>query len=293
MSIKIRNSEQIFNVEVTIPVWRSIVQLSGKELPTEASDFDVLNNEGVVIDYFEGFDVIYDSGEGYIQFTNDSNVYYNYLIYNENGYVTGTVVTTEESDEYGYLYQSGQGKKYKIFSMDLYNEDGFFLYKIENGKLVNTSNEELEAYLLEKTERELETAKATFKNNKESKITESKILLGAYLEAHPLTSNCHNGVEAQYNVTTEKQSLMASNYLTYTIAKQSGVKNPTLTWNATGCECEEWTEEEFVTLVLQISEYVKPLVSLQQSYEIAIRNCTTQEELDAIEIVYDVYGFAE
>lgn len=128
--------------------------------------------------------------------------------------------------------------------------------------------------------------------DKESKINESKALLALYLESHPLISNCHGGIEAEYTVTSEKQALMSSNYLTYTIAKTSGL-DAKLTWNASGCECEEWTEEEYATLVLQISEYVKPLVSLQQSYEVAINNCTSQEELDAIEIVYDVYGVAE
>jgi hypothetical protein len=78
---------------------------------------------------------------------------------------------------------------------------------------------------------------------------------------------------------------MASNYLTYSIAKSSGL-NPKLTWNASGQECEEWTEEEYVTLVLQISEYIKPLVFLQQSYEVQIKNCSTLEELEAINISY-------
>lgn len=140
------------------------------------------------------------------------------------------------------------------------------------------------------TEEELQEI---FKANKESKIALSKTLLGAYLVEHPIESNCHNGVIAKYTVTSEKQQLMASNYLTYTIAKESGVENPILTWNAAGCKCEEWTEEEYVTLVLQISEYVKPLVSLQQSYEVAINACTTQDELDAIKIAYDIYGVDE
>ena len=134
---------------------------------------------------------------------------------------------------------------------------------------------------------------AKFKSNKITKINESKVLLADYLERHPLISDCHGGVEATYNVTSEKQALMANNYLTYTIKKQSGIENPVLTWNASGEECESWTEEEYITLVLQIEEYVKPLVSLQQSYEKQIKNCETQEELDAITIVYDVYGIAE
>ncbi len=140
------------------------------------------------------------------------------------------------------------------------------------------------------TEEEL---KVIFENNKKAKVLVSKTLLATYLETHPLMSDCHNRVMAEYTVTSEKQALMANNYLTYTIAKESGVENPTLTWNAARCECEEWKEEEYIALVLQISEYVKPLVSLQQTYEISIRNCTTQEELDAIDIVYDVYGIAE
>ena len=127
-----------------------------------------------------------------------------------------------------------------------------------------------------------------FENAKQSKILESKVLLEKYLEENPLLSDCHGGVVAKYTVTQEKQSLMASNYLTYTIAKESGVENPVLTWNAAGCECEEWTEEEYVTLVLQISAYVKPLVSLQQSYEVQITNCKTEEELNNIVIDYSV-----
>lgn len=122
--------------------------------------------------------------------------------------------------------------------------------------------------------------------NKENKITESKILLAAYLENNPLVSNCHNGTEAQYTVTSEKQMLMSSNYMSYKIAKELGI-DAILTWNAAGCECEIWTEEEYLTLILQITEYVKPLVSLQQAYEVQIRNCKTQKELDEIVIAYE------
>ena len=133
------------------------------------------------------------------------------------------------------------------------------------------------------TEEEL---KQILEKNKSLKISESKELLSLYLEEHPLVSKCHNNTEATYNVTSEKQTLMSSNYLAYTIAKQSGIENPVLTWNASGCECEEWTEEEFVQLILEVSTYVKPLVSQQQSYEVAIKECSTQEELDSIQLLY-------
>lgn len=132
------------------------------------------------------------------------------------------------------------------------------------------------------TEEELQ---AIFENNKANKILESKAMLETYLEENPLKSICHNGVEGTYTITSEKQTLMSNNYLTYMIAKQSGLEAE-LTWNESGKECEVWTEAEFLQLVIEVQSFVKPLVSLQQKYEVLINACETQEELDAIAIVY-------
>lgn len=204
-------------------------------------------------------------------FTDKELFTYGFDIINEND-------NTNMSSDYYHLYTT------------IYNQLDEKTILLSNDGSIYVEPEVIEPEPYVPTEEELQ---AIFKANKESKVTLSKTLLATYLEEHPLMSDCHGGIIAKYTVTSEKQQLMASNYLTYTIAKESGVENPVLTWNAAGCECEEWTEEEYVTLVLQISEYVKPLVSLQQSYEVAINNCTSQEELDAIEIVYDVYGVAE
>ena len=187
------------------------------------------------------------------------------------------------------LYKTEGGKPLGDYSsfVTIYKE-------LENGAMFsNDGSVYVEPEVVEPVPPTEEELAAMFEANKASKINESKMLLADYLERHPLVSACHGGVEATYTVTTEKQTLMASNYLTYTIAKESGIENPVLTWNAAGEECEVWTEEEYVTLVLQTAEYVKPLVALQQSYEVQINACETQEELDGIEIVYDVYGISE
>lgn len=133
------------------------------------------------------------------------------------------------------------------------------------------------------TEEEL---KALFERNKGIKVAESKAALASYLEGNPLKSSCHGGKEAYYNVTSDKQTLMTSNYLTYTIEKSAGIGSPVLTWNATGEPCEEWTEQEYLQLILETSAYVKPLVTKQQYYEVEINSCLTQEDLDKIVIDY-------
>lgn len=93
--------------------------------------------------------------------------------------------------------------------------------------------------------------------------------------------------EGVYSVTSERQSLMMSQYMTYQIAKSVDT-DAKLTWNETGKSCTEWTEEEFLQLILEIKAYVYPLVFHQQQLEEQIMNCTNQEELNEIVINYNL-----
>ena len=117
---------------------------------------------------------------------------------------------------------------------------------------------------------------------KNNKISESKTALSAYLASHPLQWSDGK----YYSVTSEKQALLTSNLALYQISASAGQPFK-LTWNSTGDECVEWTYEELAALALAIGTYVKPFVSRQQELELAIKACTTMEELDAIEINYD------
>lgn len=134
----------------------------------------------------------------------------------------------------------------------------------------------------EPTPEELE---AQFNQNKKQKIELSKLMLADFLESNPLHSSAHDGVDGVYSVTSEKQSLMMRQYMTYQIAK-SVDPDAKLTWNETGKFCTEWTEEEFLQLILEIKAYVYPLVSYQQYIEEKICSCHNQEELDKILIDY-------
>ena len=134
----------------------------------------------------------------------------------------------------------------------------------------------------EPTPEELE---AQFQQDKKKKIELSKVMLAEYLENNPIHSTAHNNTEGVYSVTSEKQNLMTSQYVTWKIAKSIN-PNEKLTWNETGKSCEDWTEEEFLQLVLEIKAYVYPLVSYQQHIEENIYACPDQDELDQINIDY-------
>lgn len=118
---------------------------------------------------------------------------------------------------------------------------------------------------------------------KHSKVSESKTSLSEYLAAHPLQWTDGK----YYSVTSEKQALLTSNLALYQISASAGQPFK-LTWNSTGDECVEWAYEELAALALAIGTYVKPFVSRQQELELDIKACATMEELDAIEINYDL-----
>ena len=184
------------------------------------------------------------------------------LVNEHNGYVQ-----TNRND-YKYIYRT--------------YEDNPLMIELCNDGIKYTEPEpvpEPEPY--EPTEEELA---AIFKQNKNDKISLSKSMLAEYLENNPIHSSAH-GIEGVYSVTNEKQTLMMSQYMTYQIEKSVN-KDARLTWNETGKSCEEWTEEEFLQLILEIKSYVYPLVSYQQHIEEYIYKCTTQEELDEITIDY-------
>lgn len=123
----------------------------------------------------------------------------------------------------------------------------------------------------------------TLADVQDQRIAESKTALAEYLEFHPLTWTDGK----QYSVTEDKQALLTGNLAAYQLAVTLGQTNPELTWNATGEECTVWTFENLAMLAIAIKAYVKPLVAYQQKTEIAIRACTTVEDVEAVAIDYE------
>ena len=144
---------------------------------------------------------------------------------------------------------------------------------------------DLDTKTLVKKEKD-ENAPEIIKMLKEDLIFKSKENLARYLQTHPLKSYCHNKTEGgYYNCTQEKQNVLAGLLLSHTIATNLGQED-VLTWNETEKICEVYTLEELSQLALEMKEYVKPLVSMQQYIESTIRGSNTQQELKLINIEF-------
>lgn len=117
---------------------------------------------------------------------------------------------------------------------------------------------------------------------KVERIAESKTQLSDYLLCHPM-----QWTDGQYYaITAEKQQQLTSKIMSATLAAQTGTPY-SLTWNATGDECQAWTLENLTALAFAIDARVTSLVSYQQAREVEMRDASTLEALEAIPVDYD------
>lgn len=123
---------------------------------------------------------------------------------------------------------------------------------------------------------------ATLKKNQ---IALSKKNLANYLAENPLLSKCKYEEGRYYNVTAEKQQQLTSKVLMATMYAQIGMPY-NLTWNDTGDICESWELSQLQRLSMEIDAYVTPLVSLQQTMEVAINECTITENVLKVNVEY-------
>lgn len=117
---------------------------------------------------------------------------------------------------------------------------------------------------------------------KMERIAESKAQLSDYLLCHPM-----QWTDGQYYaITAEKQQQLTGKIMSATLAAQTSTPY-SLTWNATGQECQSWTLENLTALAFAIDARVTGLVSYQQAQEVAMQAAATLEALEAIPVDYD------
>lgn len=191
----------------------------------------------------------------------------NRIVRCEGGYTTPSDLTDWiEIDE-------GTGDKYNLcqsnyFESGLYTSDGIPIYKLENGKPVERSEDEINEDLLP--------------NLKSEKILKSKSDLQNYLANNPILWSDGE----YYGITSEKQQWLTGKL----VAAQAAISTEQpidLTWNSVGEVCKPWTLEELTALGLAIEKRVTALVTYQQKKEKAISSASSVAEVESITVNYD------
>ena len=88
MKIKFTNSATIYKIDsLDIVTYGKLIQVNGN-VPQNKSGFILLDDNENIINSFEDFVVVFDAGDGFVQFTNDTKEYKIYWQFNKEGYVT-------------------------------------------------------------------------------------------------------------------------------------------------------------------------------------------------------------
>ena len=172
----------------------------------------------------------------------------------------------------GY-YQIKDGLDTSVFQ----EHSGFVILTVIRGIVtaMDPNTEALEAW-------QAAASAAALPARKLERIAESKAQLSDYLLCHPM-----QWTDGQYYaITAEKQQQLTSKIMSATLAAQTSTSY-SLTWNATGEECQAWTLENLTALAFAIDARVTSLVTYQQTQEVAMRDAPTLEELEAIPVDYD------
>lgn len=90
-----------------------------------------------------------------------------------------------------------------------------------------------------------------------------------------------------YGVSEEDQNEMALNFMQYQALTTAG-QQVTLEWHSKKSACETFTAEEFVQLTAKIKAFIYPYFQQMNVIKAQIFSSTSREELDKIEIKYEV-----
>ena len=157
---------------------------------------------------------------------------------------------------------------------------------------------------------------STLDEIKQIMILKSKANLAQYLEDNPLFSKCKYEDGRYYNITKEKQDQLTSTLASYMSdilpqlvigmsTSQVDIKSveeflltldnlpQTITWNDMGGICEIYSYKELYTLKCEIMARVKPLVSIQQTMEVAIQNTETIRDVLKISVEFTEENMAK
>ena len=187
-------------------------------------------------------------------------------------YVNNLGITCIEPDEGHLLENVKNGQTYKKVFLSAHSS-------VENYKQIVDVN-----YTYVESRKEIKENDNLAKVKAEL-IKLSKANLSEYLESTPMFSTVKYEDGRYYNVTLDKQNLLASNIITHQIAQQHGLEYQ-LEWNDTGEVSEPWTLEEMIQLSVEIKNYVSPIVATQQRIEKSINECKSIEELQQIDITF-------
>ena len=210
------------------------------------------------------FSLMWEDGENTIVLSSDKQIYRTYFIYDENGYINSEVTGTDVIEDNAILADEGVGRAHQEYAhIDLFDEDGFYLYKVVNGEKVDTTTAEKVAWQAEKDATALASAK-------EGKISEIANACATAITAGVDVGNHHYS----YALTDQNNLYNAMN-----LATQTGLDVP---YHADGENCRLFTKEELVAIYIAAETNATSEITYNNQMKQYINILTDIDDVNAI-----------
>lgn len=268
MKVKYNNSDVFYNIDNFEYINFERVRLFGEEAKDNTSGFDVYNDEGNLVQSCQEHKVVYEVGDGFVEYTNDTYTYYVYHTYNDEGFITGILSSWQNPVDNGLLIKHGQGKEFAEPTTDMVfvDEDGLYNYKVKDGKVVKISAKE----------------KAVMKNEKDTEefsyALEIKLSdISAICSASIVKGVDYNGEHYSYEITDQNNIKSAIN-----LAGSTGLDVP---YHADNESCRLYSPDEIIAIYVTNETNLTHHTTYYNQLKLYTQTLTTKEEVDAV-----VYG---
>lgn len=185
-------------------------------------------------------------------------------------------LVTSQGDIYGEY--SGYSYVYKKSDAEL------ILSKIDEQYIEPSSDKENNPTPYTPTEEDITTQLIQYR---EIKQNNNKHLLEDFLENNPIL--WEDG--KLYGITQADQNEMIADKTAYELKHSLGDTSWKLEWHPIKSACREFSMEEFIGLLNAIVNFVYPYRRLLEEYKERIYNGKTIEELEAIDLIYELDMF--
>ena len=240
------------------------IKVTGKDIPSLDGGFDVINNE-IVDNMYNKYVTFYKKNNKDLIFTTDINTYYTYLLFDEvTGYVCSQITTTDNNVTNGILQESGKTEEFVYPAIKvLVDEDGFYLYKAVDGKIVDTTAADKKAWMDEK-------AKEDYIKALEAKLNE----ISAASKAAIVGGIDLNG--SHYSYETEDQNNISN---AVTLANQTKLAVP---YHADGESCRLYEPDEITSIYVLEETNLTHNVTYHNQLKLYIQSLTTKAEIEEV-----------
>lgn len=279
MKLKFCDSNEFISIETAF-FEENRLYILGNDIPKkEGVDFYIYDGENIV-GGCSGYTKIYEKGENFIAYVNGESLFNTFLLYDDEKIVYSqiTVVNMPLIDK-GYLYKSGYSKECRYpEKLELFDSNNINLYKIEDGKLIETTTEDKEVIAERISAKKKQEELFKLEEAIQKKFDEINI----ECEKNIIAGIDYNGEHFSYELSDQSNI-----YNSMQLTKLTGLKAP---YHADGESCKLYSYEEIMAIYMLQEMNLTQNTTYANQLKMYVKTLDDMESIEKVEYGTELTG---